>query len=204
MTHLQRLGGIAAFVNVLVVMATLATVIFLIGFSAIADPSKLIDLAIHNPAPLLIEDSLKVLSAGISGVLILAIANYLWRDDSALLSVAIVFGILSILCLIGNAILSIYLISQASLYDQMELSGNQINSMIGILAVAAISLDGLWFLLMSWTALTNQQLPSLLCYLGIGMGVLSLVPPLGIIVLLLSVVWSVWIGQVLLKNAPAG
>ncbi|WP_293341842.1 hypothetical protein [Microcoleus sp. CAWBG58] len=204
MTHLQKLGGIAAFINIIVVMATLATVIFLIGFSAIADPNKLIDLAIHNPAPLLIEDGLKLVSAVISSVLILALANYLGRDASALLSVATGFGFLSVLCLVGNATLSLYAISQASTYDQSALSGSHLHSMIGILAVAAISLDGLWFLLVSWTALKSQQLPNSLCYLGLGMGVLSLVPPLGIIVLLLSMVWSVWMGQVLLKEESMG
>jgi hypothetical protein len=151
-----------------------------------------------------IQDGLKLVSAVISSVLILALANYLRRDASALLSVATGFGFLSVLCLVGNATLSLYAISQASTYDQAALSGSHLHSMIGILAVAAISLDGLWFLLVSWTALKSQQLPDSLCYLGLGMGVLSLVPPLGIIVLLLSMVWSVWIAQVLLKEESMG
>jgi hypothetical protein len=163
----------------------------------------LVDLAIHNPVPLLIQDGLKFVSAVISSVLILALANYLRRDVSVLLSVATGFGFLSVLCLVGNATLSLYGISQASTSDPAALSGNHFSSMIGILAVAAISLDGLWFLLVSWTARKSEQLPSLLCYLGLGIGILSLVPPLGIIVLLLSMVWSVWMGQVLLKEEPA-
>jgi hypothetical protein len=202
MPHLQKLGGIAAFINVFVAIATLAVAILLIGFSAIADQNKLVELAIHNPLPLLIQDGLKFVSAAISIILILALANYLRRDASALLSVATGFGFFSVLCLVSNAILSLYAISQAATYDQATLFGNQLNITIGILAVAAICLDGLWLLLVSWTALKNQRLPKLLCYLGLGMGVLSLVPPLGIIVLLLSMVWSVWVGQVLLKQEP--
>ncbi|MGD1859007.1 MAG: hypothetical protein ACFB0E_03435 [Leptolyngbyaceae cyanobacterium] len=203
MTHLQKLGGIAAFINVIVLIATLATVIFLIGFSAIADPNKLIDLAIHNPTPLLIQDGLKFVSATISSVLILALANYLRRDASALLSVATGLGFLSVLCLVSNTVLSLYAIFQVAAHDETALSGDPLNGMIGILAMAAISLDGLWLLLVSWTALKGQQLPSPLCYLGLGMGILSLVPPLGIVVLLLSLVWSVWIGRVLLRENPA-
>lgn len=88
MNYLQKLGGIAAVANVIVAMATLATVFFLIGLPAIADPTKLIDLAIHNPAPLLIQDALKLVSAVISIVLILVLANYLRSDASALLSIA--------------------------------------------------------------------------------------------------------------------
>jgi hypothetical protein len=203
MTRLQKLGGIAALVNVIVAVATLATVIFLIRLSAIADPNKLIDLAIHNPTPLLIQDGLKFISAGISSVLILALANYLQRDASALLSIATGLGFLSVSCLVSNATLSLYAISQASTYDQAALSVSHLSSIISILAVAALGFDGLWFLLVSWKALKSQQLPSALCYLGLGIGVLSLVPPLAIIVLLLSMVWSVWMGRVLLKEEPA-
>lgn len=105
--------------------------------------------------------------------------------------------------MVGNATLSLYAIIQASTHDQAALSGNHLNNVIGILAVIAISLDGLWFLLVSWTALKSQRLPSPRCYLGLGIGGLSLIPPLGIMVLLLSIVWSVWMGQVLLKEEPA-
>ncbi|NJO43361.1 MAG: hypothetical protein HC769_11740 [Cyanobacteria bacterium CRU_2_1] len=203
MSHLQKFGGIAAFINFVVAIATMAVAILLIGFPAIADQNKLVELAIHNPAPLLIQDGLKFASAAISSVLILALASYLRCDTSTLLSVATGFGFFSVLCLVGNATLSLYTIFQAATYEQATSFGNQLNSIIGILAGAAISLDGLWLLLVSWTALKSQRLPNPLCYLGIGMGVLSLVPPLGIIVLLLSMVWSVWVGRVLLQEEPA-
>lgn len=202
MPHLHKIGGIAAFINVVVAIATLATIIFLIGVSAIANPNELIDLAIHNPTPLLIQDGLKLVSAIVSVVLILALASYLRREHSVLLSVATGFGFLSVLCLLGNAAVSIYAISQAAtIYEQATSLGHQLNRIISILALAAISLDGVWLALVSWTALKNQKLPNVLCYFGLSMGVLSLVPPLGIIVLLLSLVWSVWIGRVLLKEA---
>ena len=203
MTHLQKLGGIAAFINVIVLTATLATAVFLIKVSAISDPNRLIDLAIDNPTPLLIQDGLKFVSAIISSVLILALAGYLGHDASALLSIATGLGFLSVLCLISNAILSLFGIFQFSTWNSPALSGDSLNSMIGILAMAAIGLDGLWLLLVSWIALKGQQLPSPLCWLGLGIGILSLVPPLGIIVLLLSVVWSVWMGKVLLREDPA-
>ncbi|MBE7379885.1 MAG: DUF4386 family protein [Leptolyngbya sp. SIO1E4] len=186
-------------------IATLAVAILLIGIPTIADPSKLADLAIHNPLPLLLQDGLKFISVATSSVLILALAAYLRRDASALLSVATGFGFFSVLCLLGNTILSLYAISQAATYDQAtSLGSSQLNSIIGILAMAAISLDGVWCLLVSWTALKSQRLPRFLCYLGLGMGVLSLLPPLGIIVLLLSILWSMCIGRVLLQEEPAG
>jgi hypothetical protein len=69
-----------------VAVATLVVAIALIGPSALADPSKLVDLAIHNPAPLIIQDGLKFVSAAIASVLILALASRLRRDNSTLLS----------------------------------------------------------------------------------------------------------------------
>ena len=86
---------------------------------------------------------MKLVSAIISIVLILTLTNYLQRDAPVLLSVATGFGFLSVLCLVGNATLSLYAIIQASTHDQAALSGNHLNNVIGILAVIAISLDGL-------------------------------------------------------------
>ncbi|MBE9102178.1 hypothetical protein [Vacuolonema iberomarrocanum] len=200
MPHLQTIGGIAAFANVFVALATLATAFLLIGVAAIADPTQLAEMAVNNPTPLLIQDGLKIASAVISIVLILAVANYLRHERSALLFVASGFGFLSVLCLVGNAALSLYAIAQASAAGQVSLPSQQLNMMIGSLALGAIVLDGLWLLLVSWIALKHQQLPKRLCYLGFGMGALSLVPPLGIIVLLLGIVWSIWIGRVFLQS----
>jgi succinate dehydrogenase/fumarate reductase cytochrome b subunit len=204
MPHLQKLGGIAAFINVAVAIATLAVATILIGFTAMSDPSKLAELAVHNPAPLIIQDGLKFVSAAISIVLILALANYLQRDTSTLLSIASGFGFFSVFCLVVNATLSLYAISHATVLEQEAgLMGGQLSHMIGILAMAVLFCDGLWYLLISWAALKSQKLPKRLCYLSLGIGAFSLVPPLGIIVLLLGIVWSVWIGRVLLREEQA-
>jgi hypothetical protein len=201
----HKLGSIAAFLNVVVALAMLIVATVLIGFATIADPNKLVELAIHNPTPLLIQDGLKFVSAAISTVLILAIANHLHRNTSVLLSIATGFGFFSVFCLIINATLSLYAISQAATYKQgVSVIGINLNSAIGILAVAVLCLNGLWYLLTSCVALKTNSLPKLLCYLGLGIGVLSLMPPLGIIVLLLSMVWSVWVGWVLLQEKLGG
>jgi hypothetical protein len=204
MPHIQKLGGIAAFVNIVVAVATLVVAIALIGPSALADPSKLVDLAIHNPAPLIIQDGLKFVSAAIASVLILALASRLRRDNSTLLSIATGFGLLSVLCLVVNATLSLYATFQAATYArEASAIGIPLNGIIGLLAMAVLILNGMWYLLVSWIALKSQRLPKALSYLGLGMGVISLVPPLGIIVLLLSMVWSAGVGRVLLQEGQA-
>jgi hypothetical protein len=204
MPHLQKLGGIAAFINVAVAIATLALATMLIGLTAMSDPSKLAELAVHNPTPLIIQDGLKFASAVISTVLILALANYLHRDTSTLLSIATSFGLFSVFFLVVNASLSMYAISHAKALEQgAGVIGEQLSRMVGILAMAVLICDGLWYLLISWTALKSQGLPKRLCYLGLGIGAFSLVPPLGIIALLLGIAWSVWIGRVLLHEKQA-
>ncbi|MCU0546269.1 MAG: hypothetical protein MUE44_29560 [Oscillatoriaceae cyanobacterium Prado104] len=201
MPNIQKLCGIAAFINAAVAVTTLMVAVFAIGLPALADPSKLVDLAIHNPAPLLAQDFLKLVAAAISGVLILAFYNRLHDCTPQLILVATVFGCSSVVCLVANAALSLYAIFQVAAGAAGAFTaGDRLHSIIGLLAIATIILDGFWFLLVSWSALKSDRLPKLLSYLGLGMGFLSLVPPLGIVVLILSSVWSVWLGQILLQE----
>lgn len=201
MFHLQLLGSIAAFMNAAVMLAALAVAVVLIGVPAMSDPSKLAALALQNPAPLLIQDGFKLVSGVISVVLILALANYLQRDTPSVLSAATGFGLLSVFCLGVNAVLSLYAISQAAALEHNPGEmGNRLNVVINSLAMAVLIFDGVWHLLLSWAALKFQGLPKPLCYLGLGIGAFSLVPPLEMVVLPLTVVWLVWIGRVLLQE----
>lgn len=192
MSNLQRLGSIAAFINAGAAAAALVVAFVLIGPAALSDPAKLADLAVHNPTPLIIQDLVKFVSAAAAVVLILALAARLRRDAPRLILTANVFGFLAVACLIANAVLSLYATLQGT-----AATGGQLLNLIGVLAIGALALNGIWYLLIDWTALKQQQLPKLLCYLGLVMGAVSLVPPLAIVVLLLSIVWSVWLGRVL-------
>lgn len=101
-----------------------------------------VDLAIHNPAPLIIQDSLKFVSAAIACVLILALSNRLRPNASGVVLVATLLGFIAVLCLVANATLSVYATSQAAAYAQEASAvGNQLNGIIGVLAMAAIVLN---------------------------------------------------------------
>ncbi|MGL5058381.1 MAG: hypothetical protein ACRC62_00265 [Microcoleus sp.] len=198
---IQKLGGIAAFINAAVAVTTLMVAVFAIGLAALADSSKLIDMAIHNPTPLLVQDFLKLVAAVISCLLILALFNRLHDRTPKLILAATVCGFCSIACLLGNAAFSIYAIFQAaSDTGQISIAGDRINNIIGLLAIATIVLNGCWYLLVSRSGLKSDRMPKSLSYLGLVIGVFSLVPPLGIIVLFLSAVWSVWLGLILVDN----
>jgi Domain of unknown function (DUF4386) len=198
-----RFGSIAAFINAFVNIATFLVVIFLIGIPAITDVDKFIDLVTHNPFPILLEDLLKFLSAGLTCVLIWVLYQNLHSSCPTLMFLANIFGFLSVLCLVINATLSLYTILQAAFYTQNAYElGSQLNATISVLGVGAIFFNGVWYLLVSWSVLKNDKLPKLFSYLGLGIGIVSLIPLLGIFVLVISVIWSVWLGLLLLKQKP--
>ncbi|MCC7354005.1 MAG: DUF4386 family protein [Anaerolineae bacterium] len=201
MSRIQKVSPIAAFLNALVGIATLIVALVLIGPAVMADRTLLAQFALHNPAPLIIQDVLKLVSVAIAIVLIVTFHLRLASSHPKLIFTATVFGLLSVLCLSVNAILSLIATSQAAnlVQGQSEL-GNQLSVIIGALAMATILTNGPWYLLVSWSALKTNRLPKPLSYIGLVMGMFSLLPPFGVIVLLLSIVWSLWLGVVFLRS----
>lgn len=192
------LGVYAAFVQAFAAAASLVTAVALIGLAALSDPARLAALAVHNPLPLLLQDSLKFVSAAASIVVIVALFRRLRPAAPTAAGVAAACGLLAVTLLLANAALSLAAVTQAraGLAVDARLSG-----LVGLLGMAAIAVNGLWYLLVSWTARTAARLPLALCWLGLALGVLSLVPFLALLVLVLSVVWSLWLGLAL-RQAP--
>lgn len=194
MANIQKLGGIAAFINAVVVVATLVvgfliigpllqgwaeytgnlailailvSAFVLVGPSALGDPSLVADLAVTTPVLLSIQDGLKIVSAVVAVVLMLALVHRM-RPYTSLIFVATLFGVLSVLCLVANATLSLYTTSQAASYAQeTSASGGQLIRNVANLSFAVITLNGLLYLFVSWSALKSKQLPNQLSYLGI-------------------------------------
>lgn len=204
MSDVEKIGGIAAFVNAAASAITLVVAFGLMGLPTLTDRRKLVELAINNPTPLIIQDALKLVSAAIAVVLITALFNRLKSDAPKPMRVAAATSYLAVLCLVINAGLSFFSVSQVANNELMTSNrANHLIGVIGLLGIAVTFLNGVWYILISWSALKLNRLPKPLSYLGLGMGLLSLLPPLGILVLLFSVVWSLWLGQVLLKSEGA-
>lgn len=195
---IHKAGPFAAFTNAAAAMATLYVALVMIGPDALTDRNEFVEIAVNNPKPLYIQDTLKFIGAICGTVLIIVLYTRLCKEAALRMKVAVLFGCLSILLVLANAILSLLTTAQAaeSAATKSE-SGAQLNSIIGILAMAAIFANGIWYLLVSWTALKSAILPKGLSYLGLAIGVIFLVPMLGIIGLLLNVVWSLWLGRTL-------
>lgn len=200
MYSIQKAGVIAAFMNAVVAVAILFVAIVLIGPAVYTDPSKLIDMAIHNPAPLIIQDVLKYMSAGISFVLIAALLKVCDQKKSTALTLGAGFGFLAAFCLVINASLSMFVISKAVTFLENGEMGIQLNVIISLFALAVLLLNGFWLIVFNWVALKTKSIPKVLAYLGLIMGMLNLVPPLALLALVLSIFWSVWIGLILIKK----
>ena len=204
-SRVQTIGGVAAFIYAGMAIATLGVAFGIIGPAVLADRQKLVDLALTNPTPLLIQDILKFILAIAASGMIVALFVRLQANSPILQRIAALSGVLAVSGLVLNASLSLFTLSQASNSTSVsEETSMRLAGVVGLLGLIVIVLHGVWYLLVNWTALRHKRLPRWLSYLGIGMGVISLVPVLGILVLLCSIVWSAGVGQVLLEGEGSG
>lgn len=189
------MGSIAAFGNAFAASAALYVALFLIGIPAMGDPQQLAELAIHNPTPLLLQDALKFLSAATACVLIFALDARLRDRAPTWMRAAKLFGFVAVGLLLTNATLSLFAVSQATHFSPSVSAA--LNGVIGLLGMAAIMANGVWYLVVNWTARASRRLPRGLCYLGLLLGVTSFVPFLALFVLILGIVWALGLGVVL-------
>ncbi len=188
-------GGLTAVVNLLSLLVALVW----IGPAAQVDRAVLNELALHNPAPILVQDVLKLVSAGLSIVLLNAFFRWLKPGSPGAVTLGTVLGGLSVLCLLGNAVLSLSgtLALQQMVPVATEPIAAQVGLVLGMLAFGSILLNGGWYALVHWVARRQRALPSGLTVLGLALGGLSLIPPLGILILVLSIVWALWLSRVM-------
>ena len=201
MPEIHRSGAAAAFANGLLNLAMLFVAIILVGPSALVDREVFISMARTNPWPLLLQDVIKFGSSIALLILVLDLGKRLKDTNPTAVRTGTAFGLLSITLLIANGSLSLYATSQAAGLEAN--AGVQLNLVIGVLGMASVVAGGLWYLLVNWVARKSGSLPSNLSILGSVAGAIALVPPIAILFLLLSIVWSIWLGVVLLKRGQS-
>ena len=201
MNFFQKAGPFAAFINAAVAMATIYVAVVLIGIDVLSNQDLFVEMAIANPTPIFIQDTLKFISAACGFVLIIVLFRRLKNEAVTMMRIATVFGVLSILLLLTNATLSLVATTQAAaLAETKSENALGINGAIGMLAMATIISSGLWYLLLSLSALKAFRLPKAMNYIGLTIGAISLIPIFGIIALFLSIVWSFWLGRILYRE----
>lgn len=196
MGDMQKFGGLTAFIHVLFSIAMLIVAFMLIGMG-LTDPEKFIDIVRNNPGLLILQDILKLLSVGTSTILVLALSQRIVPERLPFVRSGPLFGFASILFLLVNACLSLY----ATLFLARLEAGVVMNTAITLLGMLSIFLNGMWYIVENWVARREKRLPGPLAVLGLVIGFISLVPPLAIFVLMLSLIWTVGLGIVLLRHA---
>ncbi len=192
----QPWGGVAALTSAAVGAGMFAIAYGLMGPAALADAGRLAELARVHAEPLIMQDILKLGSAGAAVVLVSAAHKRLTQFAAGRTALATTFGLCAALCLLANAALSLRALSLSA--DDVRLAGV---SLIDWLGLATLFLNGVWYGLVNALAWRSQAWSRGLCLLGLTVAVLSFIPPLAPVLLTLAIIWSAGLGWSWLREA---
>ena len=213
MNNFQKMGGIAALYMAAAYIVGMIGFLTVVDVSSVVDPVQKVALMADNLAFLYILHLIVYVVWGIfMVVLALALYERLKAGSSAIVQTATVFGIFW-----GCVIIISGMINNSGMENVVDLYGKDpaqaatvwlaIDSVIEGLAGSNEILGGIWILLLSWAALRAGELPRILNYLGVVVGVagiISVVPALAEIFIYIfalgQIVWFVWLGIVMLRG----
>ena len=215
MKNLQKMGGIAALYMAAAYVVGMVGFLTVVDVSSVVDPVQKVALMADNLAFLYIMHLIVYVVWGIfMVVLALALYERLKAGSPAIVQTATVFGIFW-----GCVIIISGMINNSGMETVVDLYGQDpaqaatvwlaIDSVIEGLAGSNEIIGGIWILLLSWAALRAGELPRILNYLGVAVGVagiISVVPALAEIFIYIfalgQIVWFIWLGIVMLRNSP--
>jgi hypothetical protein len=220
MKNLQKMGGIAALIGAatnLLGLGVFVTLLLPKGFgSEDPDPGQIVALLADNQAIMRAWNQIIWLVFGVSLIFLsLALYERLKAGSPALAQVVTTFTLIWAVLVIVIGALSINNLSTVvELYGKnpaqaatVWLTLDSVETGLGAGGGETI-VTALWFLLLSWAAMWARELPKVLNYLGVVLGVagilsvvlaslgLSAVYGLGLII------WFVWLGIVMLRRSP--
>jgi hypothetical protein len=218
MKTLQKFGGIAALIGAATNLFALVTFLTLLepkGYGS-DDPGQVVAFLADNQAIMRVWYIIIYLVFGVSMIFLsLALYERLKAGSPALAQAVTTFGLIYAVLVIVIGTLSINNLSTVvKLYGEnpaqaatVWLTLDSVENGLGNNGGETI-INALWFLLLSWAALRARELPRVLNYLGVVLGVagilsvvlaslgLSAVYGLGLII------WFVWLGIVMLRSNP--
>jgi hypothetical protein len=216
MKNLQKMGGIAALYEAAAYIVGMVGFLLVVDVSGVVDPVQKVALMVDNQAFLYIMHLIVyVVWAVFLVVLALALYERLKASSPAMMQTATVFGMIWATVIIASG-----MIYNSGMENVVDLYGKDpaqaatvwlaIDSVLGGLGGSNEILGGIWILLISWAALRAGQLPRVLNYLGVAIGVagiISVVPALAELFIYIfalgQIVWFVWLGIVMLRSSPS-
>ena len=213
MKNLQRMGGIAALYEAAAYIVGMLGFLFVVDVSGVVDPVQKVALMVDNQAFLYTLHLIVYVVWGVfMVVLALALYDRLKAGSPALAQTATVFGLFwACVIIVGGMIHNIGMQNVVDLYGkdpaQAATVWSAIDSVFEGLGGSNEVIGGIWILLISWAALRAGELPRVLNYLGVAIGVagiISVIPALAEIFIYIfalgQIVWFVWLGIVMLRS----
>ena len=209
--NLQKMGGIAALYEGAAYIVGMLGFLLVVGWPD--DPVKQMAVLMENQVSMhMLYVIVYQVFAIFLVVLALALYERLKAGSPAMMQTATVFGIFW-----GCVIIISGMIYNAGMENVVNLFGKDpaqaatvwlaIDSVLEGLAGGNEILGGIWILLLSWAALRAGELPKILNYLGVAVGVagiISVVPALAEIFIYIfalgQIVWFIWLGIVMLRS----
>ena len=214
MKNLQKMGGFAALYSGAALLVAMVGFLLVVDTLGVSDPVQKVAQLVDNQPLLYILMLISYVIWGIVFVvLVLALNERLKTGSPAMMQIATAIGLIWACIVIASG--QVYNLGMGVVVDQYGVDPAQaatvwmaIESVAnGLGSAGGEILGGTWVLLVSWAALRGRELSSALNYAGIvvGMaGILSAIPVIGVLGIAIfgmgKIVWSLWLGIVLLRS----
>ena len=217
MKTFQKIGGVAALIGAATNLLALVVVLAILAPTGYGsdDPGQVVAFLANNQAFIRVGYLIIYLVFGVSMIfLALALYERLKAGSPALAQAVITLGLIWAVLIIVNGTLSINNVSTVvKLYGEnpaqaatVWLTLDSVETGLGANGGETM-VSALWLLLLGWVALRAKELPRVLNYLGVVIGIagiLSVVvePALAAVYGLGLIIWFVWLGIVMLRRSP--
>jgi len=218
MKNLQKMGGIAALIGAAINLFALVTYMTLLAPTGYGsdDPGQVVAFLADNQALMRVWYQIIFLVFGVSMIFLsLALYERLKAGSPALAQAVTTFGLIYAVLVIVIGTLAINNLSTVvKLYGenpaQAETVWLTLDSVEAGLGAGGgeTMVSALWLLLLSWVALRARELPRVLNYFGVVIGVAGILSvvlaSLGLAAVygLGLIIWLVWLGIVMLRSNP--
>ena len=217
MKNLQKMGGIAALYLAAALLFALVGYLLIVGTLDVVDPVEKVAQLVDNQAFLYILNLIAYVIWGIVMVpLTLALYERLKAGSPAMMQIATAIGLIwACIVIASGQVSNLGMNTVVDLYGKDPAQAATVWMAIdsvanGLGSAGGEILGGTWMLLVSWAALRGRELSRALNYLGAlvgAAGLFSAVPALfGDLVIIFGLgkmVWSLWLGIVMLRKNPS-
>ena len=216
MKNLQKIGGVAALIGAATNLLAIVMFITLApkGYGS-DDPGQAVAFFADNQALMRVLYQIQYLVFGVSLIFLsLALYERLKAGSPVLAQAVTTFGLIWAFLVIVIGTLSINNLSTVvKLYGEnptqaatVWLTFDSVETGLGG-GGGETTVNALWFLLLSWAALQARELPRVLNYLGLVIGVAGILSVLALPALMFVyglglIIWLVWLGIVMLRRSP--